>query len=243
MIFAARGMDNMKDSVSSALNLVQVFKHRPRPALPCHTFCLQVSLFWDTGSPSETAEMYCLGSSAFSLGLGNSCSTYTSKKHNPGKANVGKFTDCSLNFRLVKKLVSEKSDWVPSSILQPAEGDSNNIIKNSNAGNGGNVFLAFLLFFLHTKKRCDKKDVINSALLILMYLAWVFVCVAVSGDVAELAWNLVLWVSELVRQQSLPCRGLIVFHFPGRIWISHQTPVATSTWAGYLRARHVVTAG
>ncbi|XP_074009737.1 probable guanine nucleotide exchange factor MCF2L2 [Numenius arquata] len=34
---------------------------------------------------------------------------------------------------LVKKLVSEKSDWVPSSILQPAEGDSNNIIKNSNA--------------------------------------------------------------------------------------------------------------
>ncbi|XP_062459090.1 probable guanine nucleotide exchange factor MCF2L2 isoform X5 [Pezoporus occidentalis] len=35
--------------------------------------------------------------------------------------------------RLVKKLISEKSDWVPSSILQPAEGDSNNIIKNSNA--------------------------------------------------------------------------------------------------------------
>ncbi|XP_035189932.1 probable guanine nucleotide exchange factor MCF2L2 isoform X7 [Oxyura jamaicensis] len=35
---------------------------------------------------------------------------------------------------LVKKLVSEKSEWVPSSILQPAEGDSNNIIKNSNAG-------------------------------------------------------------------------------------------------------------
>ncbi|XP_009694783.1 PREDICTED: guanine nucleotide exchange factor DBS-like, partial [Cariama cristata] len=34
---------------------------------------------------------------------------------------------------LVKKLVSEKSDWVPSSILQPAEGDSINIIKNSNA--------------------------------------------------------------------------------------------------------------
>ncbi|XP_056354771.1 probable guanine nucleotide exchange factor MCF2L2 [Oenanthe melanoleuca] len=34
---------------------------------------------------------------------------------------------------LVKKLVSEKSDWVPSSILQPAEGDSNNIIKSSNA--------------------------------------------------------------------------------------------------------------
>ncbi|XP_040469154.1 probable guanine nucleotide exchange factor MCF2L2 isoform X4 [Falco naumanni] len=34
---------------------------------------------------------------------------------------------------LVKKLVSEKSDWVPSSILQPAEGESNNIIKNSNA--------------------------------------------------------------------------------------------------------------
>nr|XP_013030298.2 probable guanine nucleotide exchange factor MCF2L2 isoform X10 [Anser cygnoides] len=34
---------------------------------------------------------------------------------------------------LVKKLVSEKSEWVPSSILQPAEGDSNNIIKNSNA--------------------------------------------------------------------------------------------------------------
>ncbi|XP_064372737.1 probable guanine nucleotide exchange factor MCF2L2 isoform X7 [Dromaius novaehollandiae] len=34
---------------------------------------------------------------------------------------------------LVKKLVSEKSDWVPSSILQPAEGDSHNIIKNSNA--------------------------------------------------------------------------------------------------------------
>ncbi|KAM6064977.1 putative guanine nucleotide exchange factor MCF2L2 isoform 6-T6 [Theristicus caerulescens] len=34
---------------------------------------------------------------------------------------------------LVKKLVSEKSDWVPSSILQPAEGDSNTIIKNSNA--------------------------------------------------------------------------------------------------------------
>ncbi|KAM6259226.1 putative guanine nucleotide exchange factor MCF2L2 isoform 4-T5 [Spheniscus humboldti] len=34
---------------------------------------------------------------------------------------------------LVKKLVSEKSDWVPSSILQPAEGDSNNVIKNSNA--------------------------------------------------------------------------------------------------------------
>ncbi|XP_040423933.1 probable guanine nucleotide exchange factor MCF2L2 isoform X7 [Cygnus olor] len=36
-------------------------------------------------------------------------------------------------FRLVKKLVSEKSEWVPSSILQPAEGDSNNMIKNSNA--------------------------------------------------------------------------------------------------------------
>ncbi|XP_068056508.1 probable guanine nucleotide exchange factor MCF2L2 isoform X7 [Anomalospiza imberbis] len=34
---------------------------------------------------------------------------------------------------LVKKLVSEKSDWVPSSILQPAEGDSNNIMKSSNA--------------------------------------------------------------------------------------------------------------
>ncbi|XP_061209470.1 probable guanine nucleotide exchange factor MCF2L2 isoform X8 [Neopsephotus bourkii] len=34
---------------------------------------------------------------------------------------------------LVKKLISEKSDWVPSSILQPAEGDSNNMIKNSNA--------------------------------------------------------------------------------------------------------------
>ncbi|XP_054691021.1 probable guanine nucleotide exchange factor MCF2L2 isoform X2 [Grus americana] len=34
---------------------------------------------------------------------------------------------------LVKKLVSEKSEWVPSSILQPAEGDSNSIIKNSNA--------------------------------------------------------------------------------------------------------------
>ncbi|XP_048170757.1 guanine nucleotide exchange factor DBS-like isoform X8 [Corvus hawaiiensis] len=34
---------------------------------------------------------------------------------------------------LVKKLVSEKSDWVPSSILQPAEGDSNNIIKSGNA--------------------------------------------------------------------------------------------------------------
>ncbi|XP_074447681.1 putative guanine nucleotide exchange factor MCF2L2 isoform X8 [Larus michahellis] len=34
---------------------------------------------------------------------------------------------------LVKKLVSEKSDWVPSSILQPAEGDSNSIMKNSNA--------------------------------------------------------------------------------------------------------------
>ncbi|XP_014795371.1 PREDICTED: probable guanine nucleotide exchange factor MCF2L2 isoform X6 [Calidris pugnax] len=34
---------------------------------------------------------------------------------------------------LVKKLVSEKSDWVPSSILQPAEGDSHTIIKNSNA--------------------------------------------------------------------------------------------------------------
>ncbi|XP_032302367.1 probable guanine nucleotide exchange factor MCF2L2 isoform X8 [Coturnix japonica] len=34
---------------------------------------------------------------------------------------------------LVKKLVSEKSEWVPSSILQPAEGDTNNIIKNSNA--------------------------------------------------------------------------------------------------------------
>lgn len=140
-----------------------------RPALPCHTACLQLSLFWDTGSPSKTVETYCLGSSAVSLGLGNSCSTYTSKKHNLGKGIVRKFTDCSLNFRLVKKLVSEKSDWVPSSILQPAEGDSNNIIKNSNAGNGGNVFLAFL--FLHTKKRCDKKDVINSALPISMYLA------------------------------------------------------------------------
>ncbi|XP_010395607.1 probable guanine nucleotide exchange factor MCF2L2 isoform X7 [Corvus cornix cornix] len=34
---------------------------------------------------------------------------------------------------LVKKLVSEKSDWVPSSILQPAEGDSNNVIKSGNA--------------------------------------------------------------------------------------------------------------
>ncbi|XP_053930820.1 probable guanine nucleotide exchange factor MCF2L2 isoform X6 [Cuculus canorus] len=34
---------------------------------------------------------------------------------------------------LVKKLVSEKSEWVPSSILQPTEGDSNSIIKNSNA--------------------------------------------------------------------------------------------------------------
>ncbi|XP_051482366.1 probable guanine nucleotide exchange factor MCF2L2 isoform X7 [Apus apus] len=34
---------------------------------------------------------------------------------------------------LVKKLVSEKSDWVPSSILQPAEGDNNNIIKSNNA--------------------------------------------------------------------------------------------------------------
>lgn len=79
----------------------------------------------------------------------------------------------------------------------------------------------WLFFFLHTKRRRDKKDVINSALPISMDLPWVFICVAVSGDVAELAWNLVLWVSELVRQQSSPCHGLIVFHFPGRIWISH----------------------
>ncbi|XP_059587164.1 probable guanine nucleotide exchange factor MCF2L2 isoform X2 [Alligator mississippiensis] len=34
---------------------------------------------------------------------------------------------------LVKKLVSEKSDWVPSSVLQPADGHSNNLLRNSNA--------------------------------------------------------------------------------------------------------------
>ncbi|XP_053160919.1 probable guanine nucleotide exchange factor MCF2L2 isoform X5 [Hemicordylus capensis] len=32
---------------------------------------------------------------------------------------------------LVKKLVSEKTDWVPPSLLQPAEGDANNIRRNS----------------------------------------------------------------------------------------------------------------
>lgn len=68
---------------------------------------------------------------------------HTSLRNNSGKENVRKCTDCSLSYRLVKKLVSEKSEWVPSSILQPAEGDSNNIIKNSNAGNRGNVLLVF----------------------------------------------------------------------------------------------------
>ncbi|XP_034636427.1 probable guanine nucleotide exchange factor MCF2L2 [Trachemys scripta elegans] len=34
---------------------------------------------------------------------------------------------------LVKKLASEKSDWVPSSVLQPAEGDSNSILRKNNA--------------------------------------------------------------------------------------------------------------
>lgn len=63
---------------------------------------------------------------------------------------------------MVKKLVSEKSDWVPSSILQPAEGDSNNIIKSSNAGNRENVLLVWF-FFLQKgcdgkKKKSDKKS-------------------------------------------------------------------------------------
>lgn len=85
-----------------------------------------------------------------------------SKKHNLEKGNVGKFTDCSLSFRLVKKLVSEKSDWVPSSILQPAEGDSNNIIKSSNAGNRENVLLVWVFFSILKKdvmvnKKSDKK--------------------------------------------------------------------------------------
>jgi len=92
-----------------------------------------------------------------------------SKEHNPGKGNGGKFTDCSLNFRLVKKLVSEKSDWVPSSILQPAEVDSNNIIKNSNAGNTENVLLAY--FFFHTKKGYDKKGCDKRTLPVLKYSA------------------------------------------------------------------------
>ncbi|XP_061493393.1 guanine nucleotide exchange factor DBS-like, partial [Rhineura floridana] len=34
---------------------------------------------------------------------------------------------------LVKKLVSEKTDWVPSSLLQPAGGDTNNIHRIGNA--------------------------------------------------------------------------------------------------------------
>nr|XP_020662414.1 guanine nucleotide exchange factor DBS-like [Pogona vitticeps] len=34
---------------------------------------------------------------------------------------------------LVKKLVSEKTDWVPSSLLQPAEGDTNTIYRISYA--------------------------------------------------------------------------------------------------------------
>uniref|UniRef100_A0ACB8FCR5 Uncharacterized protein n=1 Tax=Sphaerodactylus townsendi TaxID=933632 RepID=A0ACB8FCR5_9SAUR len=34
---------------------------------------------------------------------------------------------------LVKKLVSEKTDWFPSCLLQPAEGDTNNIRRHSNA--------------------------------------------------------------------------------------------------------------
>ncbi|KAF7242624.1 Guanine nucleotide exchange factor DBS [Varanus komodoensis] len=36
---------------------------------------------------------------------------------------------------LVKKLVSEKTEWVPSSLLHPAEGDAKNIRRISNAGN------------------------------------------------------------------------------------------------------------
>ncbi|XP_033004084.1 uncharacterized protein LOC117046392 [Lacerta agilis] len=35
---------------------------------------------------------------------------------------------------LVKKLVSEKTDWVPSSLLQPADGDTSNIRNISNTG-------------------------------------------------------------------------------------------------------------
>lgn len=36
--------------------------------------------------------------------------------------------------RLVKELVSEKTDWIPSSLLQPAEGDASNIHRTSRAG-------------------------------------------------------------------------------------------------------------
>lgn len=64
---------------------------------------------------------------------------HDSKETQPRERGHKEFTDCSLNFRLVKKLVSEKSDWVPSSILQPAEGDSNNIIKNNSTGNTADV--------------------------------------------------------------------------------------------------------
>lgn len=51
-------------------------------------------------------------------------------------------------------------------------------------------------------------------------------CAALSDDTAELSWHLVRWVSQLVRH------GFIAFLFPGRAWISHQTPGDTSTQAG-----------
>lgn len=171
---------------NSALNLVQGPKHRPRPLPPSHTICLQVSLFCGTESPSQAAEtgatdncrtalgkthaLHLLGNH-YLLSLGNSCATHVSKKHNSGKENVRKCTDCSLSYRLVKKLVSEKSEWVPSSILQPAEGDSNNIIKNSNAGNRGNVLLVFKIssVCVCVCVHLLKKEVIKSTLPILKY--------------------------------------------------------------------------
>lgn len=68
----------------------------------------------------------------------------------------------------MKKLVSEKSDWVPSSILQPAEGDSNNIIKSSNAGNRENVLLVWVFFSILKKDvMVKKKKVIKRALSVL----------------------------------------------------------------------------
>lgn len=187
---------------------------------------------WDCWNLSHWLPVGLSRSSAFFLSLGNSCSTCTSKKHNPGKRNLEKFSDCSLNFRLVKKLISEKSDWVPSSILQPAEGDSNNIIKNSNAGNRKNVLLAFVFsfffLFFHTKEEYDKCCIYNSAS--------VYIRAAASGVAAQLPWNLMMWVSDLVSQSSLPWHGIIVCPFLRRSWISYQIPAASSTQAAYFTA-------
>lgn len=85
------------------------------------------------------------------------------------------------------------------------------------------VFFSIIKNDAIVKKKKEKRKSDKKCTFCIKVLTWVHVCAAVSGDMAELTWNLVPGC------QSFLWPDLIVFPFLSRTWVSHPTSMAIST--------------